>query len=100
MLEGGPEVEVGYRLARDARGRGYATEAARASLTYGFEQIGLERIVAVAAPANAASRRVMEKAGMTMEGPGRHYGQETVLYSITRRRAAAAAASAAPRPRR
>lgn len=80
MLEGGPEVEVGWRMAPDRRGRGYATEAGRASLAAGFDGLGLERIVAVTHPGNAASRRVMEKLGMTLVGPGRHYGGETVLY--------------------
>jgi RimJ/RimL family protein N-acetyltransferase len=80
MLEGGPDVEVGWRMAPDRRGRGYATEAGRAALAAGFGALGLERIVAVAHPANVASRRVMEKLGMTLVGPGRHYGGETVLY--------------------
>ncbi|MEA2429264.1 MAG: [ribosomal protein S5]-alanine N-acetyltransferase [Thermoleophilaceae bacterium] len=80
MLEGGPDVEVGWRMAPDRRGRGYAPEAARAALAAGFGELGLARIVAVTDPANTASRRVMEKLGMTLAGPGRHYGRETVLY--------------------
>ena len=80
MLEGGPDVEVGWRMAPDRRGRGYATEAARAALAAGFGELGLDRIVAVTHPENAASRRVMEKLGMTLIGPGRHDGGETVLY--------------------
>jgi ribosomal-protein-alanine N-acetyltransferase len=91
MLDGGPEVELGYRLGREFRGRGYATEAARACLAAGFEQLGLDRIVAVAWPDHTASRRVMEKAGMTLAGMGFHYGHETVLYEITREAAAARA---------
>jgi ribosomal-protein-alanine N-acetyltransferase len=83
-LEGGPDVELGYKLGREFRGHGYATEAARASLAFGFDQLGLDRIVAVAWPENTASRRVMEKTGMTLVGPGHHYGHETVLYEITR----------------
>jgi ribosomal-protein-alanine N-acetyltransferase len=84
LLEDGPEVEVGYKLGRQYRGRGYATEAARAWLEYGFDTLGLERIVAVAWPDNVASWRVMEKCGMRRVGPGEHYGHETVLYEITR----------------
>jgi ribosomal-protein-alanine N-acetyltransferase len=80
LLEGGPEVELGYKLGRAFRGRGYATESSLASLEYGFEQLALDRIVAVAWPDNAASIRVMEKAGMTFAGRGRHYGHETVVY--------------------
>jgi ribosomal-protein-alanine N-acetyltransferase len=84
MLEGGPDVELGYKLAREFRRRGFGTEAARASLEFGFESIGLDRIVAVTWPGNAASRGVMEKCGMTVVGPGHHYGRETVLYEIVR----------------
>ena len=80
LLEGGPEVELGYHMSRGVRGRGYTTEAARACLEAGFEHLGLERIVAVAWPENAASIRVMEKAGMRFVGRGRHYGHETVVY--------------------
>jgi RimJ/RimL family protein N-acetyltransferase len=83
MLEGGPDIEVGYRVGVAWRSRGYATEAAGAWLSYGFETLGLDRIVAVAWPSNTASRRVMEKCGMRLVGPGNHYGHETVLYEIT-----------------
>lgn len=60
-----PCVEVGWRLAAEHWGHGYATEAARAALRYGFEQVGLAEIVAMTTPANHRSRRVMEKIGMT-----------------------------------
>jgi RimJ/RimL family protein N-acetyltransferase len=58
-------VEVAWRLARPYWGHGYATEAARAALDYGFGQLGLREIVAVTVPANRRSRRVMERLGMT-----------------------------------
>jgi ribosomal-protein-alanine N-acetyltransferase len=60
-----PAVEVAWRLARPYWGLGYATEAARAALDYGFGQLGLQEIVAVTVPANQRSRRVMERLGMT-----------------------------------
>jgi RimJ/RimL family protein N-acetyltransferase len=60
-----PAVEAAWRLARPYWGRGYATEAAKASLDYGFEKLGLEEIVAVTVPDNWRSRRVMERLGMT-----------------------------------
>ena len=60
-----PAVEVGWRLAREHWGQGYATEAARAAVEFGFDQLGLDEIVAMSAPANARSRRVMERLGMT-----------------------------------
>jgi len=62
-----PAVEVGWRLQRSAWGRGYATEAAREALRFGFEQVGLTEIVALTVPANRRSRAVMERIGMTHE---------------------------------
>ena len=59
-----PCVEVGYRLAFEHWGNGYATEGARAALAFGFESTGLQEIVAMTAVGNARSRRVMEKLGM------------------------------------
>ena len=64
----GPEVEAAYMLRRDRWGRGYATETLRQVLQIGHEELGLERIVALAYPENDASRRVMEKAGMRADG--------------------------------
>jgi RimJ/RimL family protein N-acetyltransferase len=60
-----PAVEVAWRLVRRYWGRGYASEAARAALGYGFGKLGLTEIVAVTVPANQRSRRVMERLGMT-----------------------------------
>jgi RimJ/RimL family protein N-acetyltransferase len=59
-----PCVEVGYRLAFDHWGKGYATEGARAALAFGFESLGLKEIVAMTTEANERSRRVMTKLGM------------------------------------
>ncbi len=60
-----PCVEVGWRLACDHWGQGYATEAARASLDFGFRQLGLVEIVSLTVPANRRSSQVMERIGMT-----------------------------------
>ena len=60
-----PAVEVAWRLARAYWDRGYATEAARAVLDYGFATLGLTEIVAVTVPDNRRSRRVMERLGMS-----------------------------------
>ncbi len=60
-----PAVEIAWRLAPDFWRRGYASEAARAALDYGFNQLGLSEIVAVTVPANLRSRAVMERLGMT-----------------------------------
>jgi RimJ/RimL family protein N-acetyltransferase len=83
-LEGGPEVEVGYRFLKQQWGRGYATESARASLAYGFDEVGLTRIVAVALETNVASRRVLEKCGLREIGVVHVYGLEHVKYEIGR----------------
>jgi RimJ/RimL family protein N-acetyltransferase len=59
-----PCVEVGWRLAHARWGQGYATEAARASLAFGFEQLKIAEIVSFTVPANVRSTHVMEKLGM------------------------------------
>ncbi len=59
-----PAVEVGWRLARDHWGHGYATEGARAALGFGFETLALDEIVSFTTHGNARSRRVMERLGM------------------------------------
>jgi RimJ/RimL family protein N-acetyltransferase len=60
-----PAVEVGWRLARAAWGHGYATEAGRAALAFGFEEAGLDEIVSLTSAVNLRSRAVMERIGMT-----------------------------------
>jgi RimJ/RimL family protein N-acetyltransferase len=60
-----PAIEVGWRLAHWAWGRGYATEAATAALDVGFTTIGAQEIVSFTATQNARSRAVMERLGMT-----------------------------------
>jgi RimJ/RimL family protein N-acetyltransferase len=67
-----PAVEVGWRLDPDLWGRGLATEAGAASLRYGFEELGLRRIVSIIDPRNAASRRVAAKLGMAVDRRERH----------------------------
>jgi RimJ/RimL family protein N-acetyltransferase len=60
-------TEVGWRLARDAWGMGYATEAARACLVFGFEVLKLEEIVSFTATSNHRSQAVMRRIGMTRD---------------------------------
>jgi RimJ/RimL family protein N-acetyltransferase len=60
------EVELGYRLRKAAWGQGYATEASRALIRKAFTELGVQRVVATTFAANLASRRVMEKAGLTL----------------------------------
>lgn len=60
-----PAVEVGWRLAREHWGQGYATEAGRAAVDHGFREVGLDEIVSFTAEVNLPSRRVMERLGMS-----------------------------------
>jgi len=60
-----PGVEIGWRLAAEYWGCGYATEGARAVLAFGFEQLRLAEIVSFTVPGNLRSLRVMERLGMT-----------------------------------
>jgi RimJ/RimL family protein N-acetyltransferase len=83
--EGEHKTEVGWRLDRAFWGRGLATEAAKASVTYGLEALGLERIISIIQPGNTASRRVAEKAGLTPRGETRWRNSEVVWYAIDRR---------------
>jgi RimJ/RimL family protein N-acetyltransferase len=59
-----PAVEVGWRLAREHWGHGYATEGARASLAHGFGELGLRQVISIIDPRNDASVRVAERLGM------------------------------------
>ena len=65
-----PAVEVGWRLARSAWGRGYAPEAARLVLDHAFGVLGLDEVVSFTAVGNQPSRRVMEKIGMVRDEAG------------------------------
>ena len=78
----GPDVELGYTLARDAWGKGYATEAAEALIGHAFGTLGLARVVAQVEPANAGSRHVLEKLGMHAEGQRLAYGRPHLLYVL------------------
>ena len=75
------EWELSYGFRRDRWGRGYATEAARACVHYGFEELGLEKIVADVDPANAASARVLENCGLEQVGK---LDDGRLFYAVTR----------------
>jgi RimJ/RimL family protein N-acetyltransferase len=74
------EIEVGYRLAPNAWGRGYATEGARAVVRYGFADLGVDRIIGLTHPDNAASQRVLQKAGLKDSGWGNYYRRRLRLF--------------------
>ncbi|MEP9348006.1 GNAT family N-acetyltransferase [Xanthobacter sp. KR7-225] len=65
-----PAVEIGWRFDPAFWGRGYATEAARAALAFGFDRLGLAEIVAITVPANRRSRALMDRLGMTRDAAG------------------------------
>jgi RimJ/RimL family protein N-acetyltransferase len=73
--EGG--VEIGWRLARASWGHGYATEAARAVLTFGFDTLGLTEILALTTAGNVRSQAVMRRLGMTRD-PAEDFEDPTV----------------------
>jgi RimJ/RimL family protein N-acetyltransferase len=92
-----PCVEIGWRLSAEYWGRGYATEGAKAALSFGFDELQLVEIVSYTVPDNVRSRRVMERIGMTHDAAGDfdhpvlpegHRLRRHVLYRIARPKAA------------
>ncbi len=79
-------TEVLYALGRAHWGKGYATEAARAAVRYGFGEPGLTRIIALAAPENAASIGVMKKLGMAYRRDVKLWGMKLSMYAVPRDR--------------
>jgi len=88
-----PAPEIGWRLAHDYWGHGYATEAARAVLDCGYRELGFDEIVAFTTTGNLRSQRVMEKLGMTRDPaddfdhpnvPVGHPIRRHVLYRLPR----------------
>jgi RimJ/RimL family protein N-acetyltransferase len=76
--------EVGFELAREFWGCGLATEGARRAIRFGWEQTPLERIISVTVPDHLASRRVMEKCGLTFQAEIPWRGTTVVWYAIDR----------------
>ncbi len=78
------ETEVAYLLSRGVWGRGYATEAARAAVEYGFDTAGLAAIIGLVHPENAGSVRVLEKCGMTFADRLTLWGLDMSRYRVDR----------------
>lgn len=87
-----PAVEIGWRLARSAWGRGYATEAATAALAHAFEVMGLQEVVSFTATTNTPSQAVMRRIGLRLHPASPfdhprveagHVLEEHVLYHLT-----------------
>jgi ribosomal-protein-alanine N-acetyltransferase len=80
LLEESKEVDLGYLLRRDAWGNGFATEAVRACMRYGFRNLKFREIIAMTGLENITSRRVLEKAGFIVRGRELFKGEEALVY--------------------
>jgi ribosomal-protein-alanine N-acetyltransferase len=77
----GPDIELGCDVRRDKWNHGYALEASRASLDYGFQVLNLEHIVAATDPRNQAAQHVLEKLGFIFDHTGPYWGEESYYYT-------------------
>jgi len=76
------EVEIGFLLSKPYWGKGLATEGASEGLKYGFETLGLERIVGIVHPENIASQGVLGKLGLTFNNEAEYFGLRVYRYVI------------------
>lgn len=83
--EGWPGVELGWIIRRSRWDSGFATEAARAAIKFGFDDVGLDHIISLIAGDNPRSVRVAEKVGETLERFDVIEGEKTAVYGIRRR---------------
>ena len=81
---GMPEPELGYLFGRGFWGKGFATEAARACLNYGFGKLDFREIIAITDLENTASRRVLEKIGFARRGVEKIDGEDNLIYLARR----------------
>jgi RimJ/RimL family protein N-acetyltransferase len=79
-----PGPEVGYLLGRAWWGHGYATEAARAAMSWGFRELGFEELISLIDPANAASIAVATRLGETLRDEIELWGHRVLRYAVTR----------------
>jgi len=79
-----PGFEVGWGIAKEFRGKGYATEAARAAILWVFENLDVDRIVHCIAPENTASQAVAQRLGATVEGQAELFGHPVDLWVTLR----------------
>jgi RimJ/RimL family protein N-acetyltransferase len=81
---GWPGFELGWVLAREHWGRGYALEAARAARDYAFGRLGREKLISLIRPDNARSIRVADKLGETLAGEVELLGSKALVYELRR----------------
>ena len=82
--EGWPGFEIGWTIARESWGRGFATEAATRCLEYAFDTLAQPHVISVIQPGNLASIRVAEKIGESFERSFRLLGNEVSIYGVDR----------------
>ncbi|TDL57696.1 N-acetyltransferase [Paenibacillus dendritiformis] len=83
-VDGKTEVEIGYHLNKAYWSKGYASEAAAACKEYGFNRLGLSRLISIIAPQNAASIRVAERIGFSKEKEAFIFGKSHYIFSGSR----------------
>ena len=83
-IEDDDEVEIGYHLVPELWGRGLASEAARATRARAFGELGLERLIAIIAPANEPSANVARAIGMRLEREMEWHGRPQRIFVLTR----------------
>lgn len=81
FLEDVQETDIGFRYVQTVWGKGIATEAGRACMAYGFEEMGLKRIIGWVLPENAGSIRVLEKLGLSFEKEIMEDGMRVLQYA-------------------
>lgn len=84
FLDQSPEIEIGYCLARDAWGHGYASESGRAVVRFAFEVVGLDHLAGITYPQNLASQRVLRKCGLVYVREIRYYDVDVHYFALTR----------------
>ena len=77
-----PDFELGWTIGHAFWGKGYATEAARRALDYGFNEMGRDHVISCIDPENVASIRVAERLGETIEGEFELNGHRLLIYGI------------------
>jgi ribosomal-protein-alanine N-acetyltransferase len=86
VVDGNAEIELGYLLAREHWGRGYATEAARAALEWGFRALRPGRMISLIDPDNAASQRTARRLGMRRVGETAKWGRRLCVFATRQTR--------------
>lgn len=79
-----PGFEIGWTLAREYWGKGYATEGARRALDYGFKELDKDHVISLIHPENSGSIRVAERLGEKLEGKTELLGHDVLIYGIER----------------